>query len=90
VEISNRPADARGGGRRDVEGDFYHRLGLLRDYIARGGRLKNRIAVLERRNELEAKLSAILRRPAPKTFCDNNAFDTEHYLRKRGVGLRDG
>lgn len=89
VEIADGPADAGGRGGREVEGDLDDGLGKLLDGVARGGGLKKRVAVLERRGEFKTELGAVCGRAAPEAFRQREPFGAQGDFGERGISRRE-
>jgi hypothetical protein len=90
VEVADRPADAGGGRRGDIQADFNHGLIVLPHDVARRLRLEDRVAVLQRRRQLEAELGTVVRRAAPESLCQCEAIRPQRDFRSREVGGSEG
>lgn len=90
VKIANGPADACGGGGRDIERDCDHRLGVLLNRVAGGGGLEKRVAVFEWCVEFEAEFGAVCGDAAPEAFRERHAFDAQGDFGEGNVGSSDG
>jgi hypothetical protein len=89
VQIADGPADAGGGRRCDVEGDFDNGLGVLLDRVAGGGGLEKRVAMLEWRIELKTKFGAIVGGAAPQALGEREALDAKGNFWERRICRRE-